>query len=98
MATKTTTEEKKTTAVDTNSKEYWEEKIPYTIPFDRSDNSDVFVAVNGKSYLIQREVEVMLPRNVVEVLENSRRAEYEAYKRRRQLSDEYENDAKKYRV
>jgi len=95
MATKTT-EEKKT--VDTNSKEYWEEKIPYTIPFDRSDNSDVFVAVNGKSYQIQREVEVMLPRNVVEVLENSRRAEYEAYKRRRQLSDEYANDAKKYRV
>jgi len=95
MATKTT-EEKKT--VDTNSKEYWEEKIPYTIPFDRSDNSDVFVAVNGKSYQIQREVEVMLPRNVVEVLENSRRAEYEAYKKRRQLSDEYANDAKKYRV
>jgi hypothetical protein len=97
MATKTTTEEKKTT-VDTTSKEYWEEKVPYTIPFDRNDSSDVFVAVNGKSYLIQREVEVMLPRNVVEVLENSRRAEYEAYKRRRQLSDEYENDAKKYRV
>ena len=97
MATKTTTEEKKTT-VDTTSKEYWEEKVPYTIPFDRNDSSDVFVAVNGKSYLIQREVEVMLPRNVVEVLENSRRAEYEAYKRRRQLSDEYANDAKKYRV
>ena len=32
---------------------------------------DVFVAVNGESYLIQRGVEVEVPRSVAEVLEHS---------------------------
>ena len=44
---------------------------------------DVFVAVNGKSYLIQRGVEVKLPYFVAEVLENSQLQEQEAKKQYR---------------
>ena len=35
------------------------------------DRADVFVAVNGKSYLIKRGVPTELPESVVEVLENA---------------------------
>ena len=34
-------------------------------------NNDVFVGVNGKSYLIQRGVDVEVPEEVAEVLEHS---------------------------
>lgn len=44
-----------------------------TIKIDktRNDRDDVWVSVNGKSYLIQRGVEVKVPYFVAEVLENS---------------------------
>lgn len=50
-----------------------EEMIRFRIPTGRSDldKQDVFVAVNGKSYLIKRGETVELPKSVVEVLENS---------------------------
>ena len=35
------------------------------------ERGDVFVAVNGKSYLIKRGVTVEMPKEVVEVLENA---------------------------
>ena len=35
------------------------------------EQGDVFVAVNGKSYLIKRGVTVEMPKEVVEVLENA---------------------------
>ena len=50
-----------------------EEMVRFSIPTGRSDldKQDVFVAVNGKSYLIKRGETVELPKSVVEVLENS---------------------------
>ena len=50
-----------------------EEMIRFKIPTGRSDidKQDVFVAVNGKSYLIKRGEAMELPKSVVEVLENS---------------------------
>ena len=50
-----------------------EEMVRFRIPTGRSDldKQDVFVAVNGKSYLIKRGETVELPKSVVEVLENS---------------------------
>ncbi|NSJ52575.1 hypothetical protein G5B36_28455 [Enterocloster aldensis] len=47
--------------------------VRFRIPTGRSDldKQDVFVAVNGKSYLIKRGETVELPKSVVEVLENS---------------------------
>lgn len=39
---------------------------------------DIFVSVNGRAYLIQREQEVSLPREVLEVFENAQQTVFEA--------------------
>jgi len=41
-------------------------------------NDDVFVSVNGKAYLIKREHEVSLPREVMHALENARQTVFES--------------------
>ena len=48
-----------------------EEKKMVTIklPLTRTEKDDVYVAVNGKSYLIKRGVQVKVPASVAEVLE-----------------------------
>lgn len=50
-----------------------EETVRFKIPKGRSDieKQDVFVGVNGKSYLIKRGMEVEMPKSVIEVLENA---------------------------
>ncbi len=50
-----------------------EETVRFIIPKGTSDRDkgDLFVAVNGKSYLVKRGVAVDMPRSVAEVLENS---------------------------
>ncbi|MFW5489141.1 MAG: hypothetical protein ACNI3A_12130 [Desulfovibrio sp.] len=40
-------------------------------------NDDIFVSVNGRAYLIQRERDVMLPREVLEVVENAEQTIFE---------------------
>lgn len=67
-AEETTVPEKKQ-AVSKKKKE----TVRFKIPKGRSDQErgDVFVAVNGKSYLIKRGVEVDMPKEVYEVLRNS---------------------------
>ena len=58
----------------------------------RDDNlycDDVFVAVNGKSYLIQRGVEVKLPYYVAEILESSQLQEQEAKRAVQDIRDRY---------
>lgn len=52
---------------------------------------DVFVAVNGKSYLIQRGVEVKLPYFVAEVLENSQLQEQAVKKIVQDIRERYFN-------
>lgn len=56
-------------------KQVAEEMVRFKIPTGRAeiDKQDVFVAVNGKSYLIKRGVATELPKSVVEVLENAER-------------------------
>lgn len=45
--------------------------VKIRMPLTRNEKEDVFVAVNGKTYLIKRGEEVELPANVVKVLERS---------------------------
>lgn len=54
------------------SPEWYNEKVPIRL-FKDGDKykEDVFVAVNGRGYLIQRGIEVMVPRFVAEVLYQS---------------------------
>ena len=40
-------------------------------------DDDIFVAVNGKAYLIKREHEVELPAEVLEVIKNARQTVFE---------------------
>lgn len=40
------------------------------LPLSKHEKDDVYVAINGKSYLIKRGVQVEVPQAVVEVLEN----------------------------
>ena len=58
---------------NTEAQKNGERLIRFKIPIGSSEQerADVFVAVNGKSYLIKRGVTNELPESVVEVLENA---------------------------
>lgn len=90
----TEVKEVKETKATEDNRAYWEEKIPYKIPFDRNDNSDVFVAVNGKSFQIQRGVDVMIPRNVVAVLEQSAEQDLATWRATQAAEKEFEDEIK----
>ena len=53
---------------------------------------DVFVGVNGRTYLIKRGVEVEVPESVAKVLEDSGNQQQYAYSHMRDLQDMYENN------
>jgi len=61
----------------------------FTIPYDKDEES-MYVSVNGKNYLIQRDREVLLPTEVIEVIKNSLKAEKEA----REYAKKKENEFK----
>ena len=44
--------------------------VKIKLPLTRYEKDDVYVALNGKSYLIKRGVEVEVPKGIVEILEN----------------------------
>lgn len=56
-----------------------EEKVKIRLPITRTETDDVFVAVNGRTWLIKRGVEVEVPPCVVEVLRNQEEALRKAY-------------------
>lgn len=45
-------------------------KVKIKLPLTRTEKDDVYVAVNGKAYLIKRGEEVEVPASVAEVLAN----------------------------
>ena len=46
-----------------------EKTVTIKLPLTRSEKEDVFVGINGRSWLLQRGIEVEVPWNVVKVLE-----------------------------
>ena len=57
--------------------------VTIKIPISRTEKDDVYVVINGKSYLIKRGVEVEVPENVAKVLQRKEKMlelamEYEA--------------------
>lgn len=44
-------------------------KVKIKLPLTRTEKDDVYVALNGKSYLIKRGVEVEVPYGVAKILE-----------------------------
>lgn len=47
-----------------------EKKVKIKLPLTRTETNDKWCAVNGKTYLIKRGVEVEVPESVAEVLQN----------------------------
>lgn len=52
--------------------------VKVKLPLTRNEKEDVFVAVNGKSWLIRRGEEVEIPWNVAKVLERQEKMLAEA--------------------
>ena len=95
MATKKEAEVKVETPVEEKSdRDFWNERVPVTIPFNQGNPEDqtYFVSVNDYSAQIQRGREVMVPRYVAAVIDQSMKAEAEAFMRRMSLSRQYEED------
>ncbi len=61
------------------------DNVTITLPLTRERQEDVFVAVNGISYLIKRGEEVTIPKAVYEVLQNSERMDNLALRRSQDL-------------
>ena len=55
-------------ATTTNTTAKVEKTVKIKLPLTRNEKEDVYVGVNGKSYLIKRGVEVEVPASVAEVL------------------------------
>ena len=47
-----------------------EEKVTIKLPLTRAEKDDVWVGLNGKSYLIKRGVNVEVPAGVAEILQH----------------------------
>ena len=60
-----------------------EKKVRITIHSTRDEDGPVFVSVNERTWLIQRDVEVEVPVSVAKVIEQSIRANREINKARR---------------
>lgn len=56
-----------------------EKLVKIRIPRIKGDESDVYVSVNARTWLIKRGVEVEVPECVAEVLRNSEDMQEEAY-------------------
>jgi hypothetical protein len=69
-ATKTTTKATETAK---------EKLVKIRIPRERDRQDDVFVGINGRTWLIKRGVEVEVPECVAEVIRNSEEADAIAY-------------------
>ena len=64
---------------ETAAKTEKEKLVKFRIPRERDNDSDVFVSVNERTWLIKRGVEVEVPECVVEVLRHKEEAEEAAY-------------------
>lgn len=70
MATKKTTEpETEIVEKPIDERAYWRERVPFRAFKDSGKyKDDIIVGLNGKVYVIKRGVEVMIPRNVREII------------------------------
>ena len=64
---------------ETAAKTEKEKLVKFRIPRERDNDSDVFVSVNERTWLIKRGVEVEVPVCVAEVLEHQEQMQEEAY-------------------
>lgn len=63
------------------------EKVTIQLPLSRERQEDVFVSVNGESYLIKRGEKVEVPVYIKEVLDNAENMEMLAIERSKNLQN-----------
>lgn len=71
-----------------------EEMVMIRLPLDKHHKKDLFVGVNGRTWQIQRGVNVMVPLCVKEVIENSEAMQNEALAYEEAMQAELENMAR----
>ena len=69
------------------SEAYLRQMVPIKLYKDKDHKKDAFVRVNGETFLIQRGVQVMIPRYVLEVLENQEAMQNLAVERMEELQN-----------
>ena len=87
----------KKTAAAPKEVDFWKQRVPITLPLNQGNPEDqtVFVSVGDYSAQIQRGVEVMVPRNVAAVLQQSQKADIDAAMNRLKLQRQYEDDMRR---
>ena len=53
----------------------WKDMVPVFLPRDKHKESHQFVAINGRAYLVKRGEQVMVPKPVFDVLQESMAAD-----------------------
>ncbi len=66
--------------------------VKIKLPLTRYEKEDVYVAINGKSYLIKRGEEVEVPEGVYEILENREKMLAVAYAFEEKASEKVKAD------
>lgn len=69
----------------TNEENTFERLVTIVIPSSDDNDGDVYVSLNGKTYQIQRDIEVKVPIGVAEVIKESTQMKREGIKRRKAL-------------
>lgn len=59
--------------------------VTVRFPMGKNDKDDIYVAVNGRSFLIKRGVEVTIPEYVLKILENQEKDIAESQENREKL-------------
>lgn len=81
-----------------DQKKYWDEKVPFYAFKDTGRyKDDLFVAHNGKTYLIQRGQEVMIPRKVRQILYDSMAQDQRTAELIERESAKFERESAKYK-
>ena len=65
--------------------EVTEKKVTIRLPVTRDQNDDLFVAINGRTWLIKRGVEVEVPDFVAAAINRHEEALMEAYRKQAEL-------------
>ena len=86
MATKKAEPAATKEAAKTNEKDNWKTII---VPSVDGEPDEQYVAVNGKGYQIRRGVEVLVPPEVAEVIENSRLQMIEVKKNQKKFENQH---------
>ena len=78
-------------------KKYWAERVPFRAFRDSGKyKDDITVGWNGRTYLIQRGVEVMIPRAVREILYQSEEQDTRTAALIDQKTNEYRAESRRY--